>query len=90
MRRRNSPQHEGEEELQMSTLMWEVRAVPGKVEQLLAFIRGAADPSAQVYRSAGPEPRVVVIDPSGRGIADVPAELVARPPHAWPFELVTD
>jgi hypothetical protein len=69
-------------------IMWEVRAVAGRVEELVAFVLAAADPSAQVYRSAGPEPRVVVIDPSGRGIAEVPPDLIARPPHAWPFEPV--
>jgi hypothetical protein len=68
--------------------MWEVRAVAGRVEQLLAFVLAHADPEAQVYRSAGPEPRVVVIDPTGRGVPDVPTELVARPPHSWPFEAV--
>jgi hypothetical protein len=72
----------------MTTVMFEVRAVEGRVEELVAFVLAAADPAAQVYRSAGPEPRVVVIDPTGRGIADVPAELVARPPHTWPFEPV--
>jgi hypothetical protein len=72
----------------MTVLMWEVKAISGRTEELLAFVLAAADPAAQVYRSAGPEPRVVVIDPTGRGIADVPSELVARPPHAWPFEPV--
>ncbi len=66
--------------------MWEVRAAPGRADELVAFVLAAADPAAQVYRSAGPEPRVVVIDPTGRGIPDVPDGLVARPPHAWPFE----
>jgi hypothetical protein len=69
-------------------LMWEVRAAPGRVDELLAFVLAHADPSAQVYRSAGPEPRVVVIDPTGQGVADVPADLVARPAHEWPFEAV--
>jgi hypothetical protein len=70
------------------TLMWEVRAAPGRLDELVAFVRDAADPAAQVYRSDGPDPRVVLIDPSERGIADVPDELVARPPHAWRFEPV--
>jgi hypothetical protein len=69
-------------------LMWEVRSVDGRVDELVAFVIAAADPTAEVYRSAGPEPRVVVLDPTGRGIADVPAELVARPPHSWSFERV--
>jgi hypothetical protein len=76
----------------MTTLMWEARALPGRVDELVHAVLAAADPSAQVYRSGGPEPRVVVIDPTGRGIelglgiGQVPAELMARPPHAWPFE----
>jgi hypothetical protein len=69
-------------------LMWEVRAADGRIEELVAFVRTAADPSAQIYRSAEPEARVVVVDPSGRGIAGLPPDLVARPPHVWPFEPV--
>ncbi len=70
------------------TVMWEARAAEGRLDELLAFVSAAADPSAQVYRSAGAQLRVVVIDPSGRGIADVPSNLVARAPHSWPFELI--
>lgn len=70
------------------TLMWEVRAAPGRLEELVAFVCNVADPAAQVYRSAGPDPRVVLIDPTEQGIADVPDELVARPPHAWRFKPV--
>ncbi len=69
-------------------LMWEVRAADGQLDALLAYVIEAADPSAQIYRSDGPEPRVVVLDPSGRGLPDVAAELVARPPHSWSFEPV--
>ncbi len=69
------------------TLMWEVRAAEGRLEDLVAFVCSAADPSAQVFRADGP-PRVVVIDPTGRGVGGVPADLVARPPHSWPFEPV--
>jgi hypothetical protein len=29
-----------------------------------------------------------VIDPSGRGVGDVPAELLARPAHEWAFQAV--
>ena len=72
--------------------MWEVRAAEGRAGELMAFVLAHADPSAQVYRSSAGssarEERVVVIDPTGRGIADVPAELVARPPHAWRFDPV--
>jgi len=72
-----------------TVLMWEVRAVPGRTDELVAFVRSHADPSAQVYRSDGDEPRVVVIDPTRRGVPDVPPDLIARPPHEWPFEPVT-
>jgi hypothetical protein len=66
--------------------MWEVRAADGRQDDLLAHVLAYADPAADVYRGAGG--RVVVIDPTGRGLSDVPAELVARPPHAWPGEPV--
>ncbi|HEY8718133.1 hypothetical protein [Pengzhenrongella sp.] len=70
------------------TLMWEVRAPDGRLDDLVAYVSAHADPSAQVFRSVGDDPRVVVIDPTGRGVPDVPAELVARPPHEWRFEPV--
>jgi hypothetical protein len=72
----------------MSTLMWEVRAADGRLDELVAYADQHADPSALIFRAGEPDPRVVVIDPSGRGLPDVPGELVARPPHAWPFEPV--
>lgn len=72
----------------MTMLMWEVRATEGRLDDLVAYADAHADPSAQIFRSAADDPRVVVIDPSGRGLADVPDELLARPPHAWPFESV--
>jgi len=68
--------------------MWEVRAADGRLDDLVAYVSAHADPSAQVFRSDGDDPRVVVIDPTGRGVPDVPAELVARPPHEWRFEPV--
>ena len=70
----------------MSTVMWEAKAAPERVDELLAHVLAHADPSAEVYRSR--DDRVVVIDPTGRGLDDVPPELLARPPHAWPFEPV--
>jgi hypothetical protein len=70
------------------TLMWEVRAAEGRLDDLVAYADAHADPSATIYRAGPPDPRVVVIDPSGRGLPDVPPELVARPPHAWPFDQV--
>ncbi len=68
-----------------STLMWEARVAEGRIVQLLEFVRAHADPAAQIYRADGPDPRVVVIDPTGRGLPDAPADLVARPPLAWSF-----
>jgi hypothetical protein len=69
--------------------MWEARAAPGRLDDLVAFAQQHADPSAQLFRAdagpADPDARLVVIDPSGRGLPDVPAELIARPPHTWPF-----
>ena len=72
----------------MTTLMWEARAADGRLDELIAEVLGRADPSAQVYRSVAGEARVVVIDPSGRGVGDVPAELLARPAHEWAFQAV--
>ena len=65
--------------------MWEARAATGRVDELVAHVLAVADPAAQVYRNAL---RVVVIDPTDRGVADVPAELVDRPPHSWRFDPV--
>ena len=72
----------------MTTLMWEARAADGRLDELIAEVLGRADPSEQVYRSVAGEARVVVIDPSGRGVGDVPAELLARPVHEWAFQAV--
>ncbi|HZZ96560.1 MAG TPA: hypothetical protein VFE19_06085 [Jatrophihabitantaceae bacterium] len=69
----------------MTTLMWEVRAAAGRLDELVAYADQHADPSALIFRAGESDPRVVVIDPSGQGLPDVPSELVARPPHAWPF-----
>jgi hypothetical protein len=72
----------------MATLMWEVQAAAGRLDELVSYVDAHADPAATIFRSAEPDPRVVLIDPTGRGLADVPAELIARPPHSWPFESV--
>jgi hypothetical protein len=71
-----------------AVLMWEVRAAEGRLDELVEAVRAVADPAAQLYRSAEPDGRVVLIDPSGRGVAGVPAELVARPAHEWMFQAV--
>jgi hypothetical protein len=75
----------------MTVTMWEVRAADGQLEQLLAWLLPRLAESAEVYRSAAGEPRVVVLDPTGEvtdRLAGVPAELIARPAHAWQFEAV--
>jgi hypothetical protein len=69
--------------------MWEVVAAEGQVEQLLHWVRQRLAPSAQLYRSADGQPRVVVIDPTGQAqvaLADCPESLVERPAHAWNFD----
>jgi hypothetical protein len=72
----------------MSVLMWEVPAAAGRLDELLRHVLDHADPAAQVYRSSAGPPRVVVIDPTGRGVPELPAGLAARPPHVWAFEPV--
>lgn len=72
----------------MTVLMWEARAAEGRLDDLVAYADEHAHPSALIFRSGEPDPRVVVVDPSGGGLGDVPDELVARPPHEWPFQAV--
>jgi hypothetical protein len=68
------------------TVMWEAKAAPERAAELLAWALEHAPPTARVYRST--DARVVVIDETGTGLPDAPHALVARPPHAWPFERV--
>ncbi|MEO6885374.1 MAG: hypothetical protein ABI232_03690 [Jatrophihabitantaceae bacterium] len=72
----------------MTVLMWEARAADGRLDDLVNYARTHADPAAQVFRSNGPEPRLVVIDPAGQGLPDVDSALLARPAHSWRFEPV--
>jgi hypothetical protein len=65
-----------------------VRAADGRLDELVGWVDAHADPGASIYRAGPPDPRVVVIDPSGRGMPQAPDDLVARPPHAWPFDQV--
>ena len=65
------------------TLMWEAKAADGRADDLLAWVREHAAPTAQIYRSA--DQRVVVIDPADTDVPDPPADLLARPAHAWRF-----
>jgi hypothetical protein len=66
--------------------MWEAVAAAGKLDELVAWALQHAPGEAQLYRSA--DDRVVVIDPTGVGPPDAPAELVVRAPHAWDFDAV--
>jgi hypothetical protein len=68
--------------------MWEVRAAEGRVDELLEALRVGADPAAQLYYSAEPDHRVVLIDPTGRGVTGLPTDLLARPAHEWTFQVV--
>jgi hypothetical protein len=67
-------------------LMWEVRVADGRLDELLAWVSANAEASAEVYRSHGPQPRVVVI--GARPLPSPPDGLVARPAHSWPFERI--
>lgn len=68
-------------------LMWEVRAAEGRLDDLMAYAKEHAHPSAQIYAASEPD-RLVLIDPSGHGLLGVPTELIARPPHEWPFRRI--
>lgn len=63
--------------------------MPGRLDELVRHVRAHTDSSAQIYRADDPDPRVVVIDPTGSGPAEVPGELLARTPHAWIFSAVS-
>jgi hypothetical protein len=72
----------------MPTVMWEIRAAEGRLDELLDWALGRIDPAARVYRSNAGEARMVVIDgtgQAGRQLADPPPELIARPGHSWQF-----
>jgi hypothetical protein len=68
------------------TLMWEAKAADGRADDLLAWTLQHAAPDAKIYRSA--DDRIVVIDPTDTDLPDPPADLLARPPHAWRFTQV--
>ncbi len=70
------------------TVMWEASAAGGRTAELLARVLAAADPAAQVYRSVDPEPRVVVIDPTGRGVLGLEPGLLSAPPRSWLFDRI--
>jgi hypothetical protein len=73
-----------------SWLMWEAKAAPQRVADLLAWVLDHAPTSGQVYRSAD---RVVLIIEAPAealiaAIADPPGDLLARPAYSWRFERV--
>lgn len=74
----------GRPEGECAIRMWEVVAAPGRADDLVTWVLAAT--GAPVYRSG--DDRVVVIDPAGGDPGQPPAELVARPPHAWDFSPV--
>ncbi|QMU73768.1 hypothetical protein GXP74_12785 [Streptacidiphilus sp. P02-A3a] len=80
--------------------MWEVRAAPGALPDLLAWVERqlANDPGpgpdndggrADVYVAADDRIVVILRSPAGAPrparLPEPPAELLARPPHQWPF-----
>jgi hypothetical protein len=77
------------------TVMWEVRAAPGRLGELLRWVREAAVPGllgapgclrVDVFDAA--DERVVVIARFGGPAARLPQPppgLLRRPAHAWPF-----
>lgn len=75
----------------MPTVMWEIRAAEGRLDELLDWALGRLDPTARVYRSNGGEARMVVIDGTGQAagqLADPPAELIVRAGQSWEFSPV--
>jgi hypothetical protein len=76
----------GADRVPVTTLMWEAKAADARADTLVDWARAHAPAPADVYRSR--DGRVVVIDPTGQGLPEPPADLVARPPHQWPFEAV--
>jgi hypothetical protein len=71
-----------------SVVMWEAKAAPGRFDALLAWTLDAVrTEAAQVYANRD-DCRVVVIATSALTLPEPPGDLVARPPHSWPFDVV--
>ncbi|MBL7499859.1 hypothetical protein I6A84_28800 [Frankia sp. CNm7] len=81
------------------TVMWEVRAAPGRLVELVAWVRNTAVPDllgragclrVEVFDAS--DERVVVIARFA-GLAPrlpaPPGDLLRRPAHAWPFRHVS-
>jgi hypothetical protein len=78
-------------------LMWEARAVAGRGEDLLAWVRGQEIPGNPVRREIlrAPQDRVLVItwwdaeyDAELPELPEPDGELVTRAVHRWRFESV--
>jgi len=77
------------------TVMWEVRAAPNRLAELVVWVREAAVPDllgqdgcqlVDVFDAS--DERVVVIarfDGPAARLPEPPAELLRRPAHTWPF-----
>jgi hypothetical protein len=76
----------------MRVLMWEAK---GDADGLIAWWRDEAAASlpegvsVELFRSADRVVAFVRNAPAGLRLPEPPDELVARPPHAWPFERVS-
>ena len=78
------------------TLMWEVRAAPGRRDELVTWVHDIVLP--EIFTLRGPvaadvytgEDHVVVIVHStvSPELPAPPPELIARPPEQWPFRHV--
>jgi hypothetical protein len=71
-----------------TVLMWEVRAEPEYADALVEWALEVSATGAEIFRSGGAEPRVVIIQHAGGALPEPPAAYVARPPHAWHFTRV--
>jgi hypothetical protein len=78
-------------------LMWEARAVPGRGEELLAWVRAQETAAPPLRREIlrAPQDRVLVItwwdaayDAELPELPEPDGELVARAVHRWRFESV--
>ena len=72
------------------TLMWEVRAAPGRLGDLLAWVQRLPAPpggGADVYTASDDRVVVILHTPGHRPtpLPEPPADLLSRPPHQWPF-----
>ncbi|MCX4410802.1 hypothetical protein ACFV8Z_03085 [Streptomyces sp. NPDC059837] len=78
-------------------LMWEARAVPGRGEELLAWVRAQVLPAEPLRREVlrAPQDRVLVItwwdaayEAELPELPEPDGELVTRAVHRWRFESV--